>query len=306
MFLARCAVALAVLAVPALASAEPPHATTETKAAKVKAKPTRTARIQKSEARTCTRPTVEVVSGADTATFSLTRCDGTPAPLAVDQLSILARPGSAPKPKQPLEALAKSQGRGRGAGHPSRGRAPGRAPGARSGALSKDRSGGQGAAHLRSAASQRRQLPPVRARARLPDRGRDQRGARGLLQDAARHRLRLLSEQSVRAYGRARSRCRPRRVDRRQQAGRDAEVRLVVAAAEGRGAGLEGSVRRGGHRHRAPRASGALRRGDRAARGGPQGPGSASPSSSDRREATPCERAATTRAARPRRSRSTA
>ncbi len=110
MFLARCVVALAVLAVPALASAEPPHAATGAKATKEKAKPARTARIQKSEVRTCARPTVEVISGADTATFSLTRCDGTAAPLAVDQLSILARPGSASKPKQPLEALAKVKG----------------------------------------------------------------------------------------------------------------------------------------------------------------------------------------------------
>jgi hypothetical protein len=107
MFLARCLVAVAVLVVPALASAESPHAAGT---AKAPAKPARTARIQKSEVRTCTRPTVEVTSGADTATFSLTRCDGTPVPLAVDQLSILARPGSAAKPKQPLEVLAKTKG----------------------------------------------------------------------------------------------------------------------------------------------------------------------------------------------------
>lgn len=111
MFLARCLVAVAVLAVPALASAESPHPATTAKAAKApKAKPARTARIQKSEARTCSKPTVEVTSGADTATFSLARCDGTPAPTAVDQLSILARPGSAAKPRQPVEALSKTRG----------------------------------------------------------------------------------------------------------------------------------------------------------------------------------------------------
>jgi hypothetical protein len=107
MFLARCLVALAVLTFPAVASAESPHAASP---AKAPAKPGKTARVQKSEARTCSRPTVEVTSGADTATFSLTRCDGTPAPLAVDQLSILARPGSAAKPKQPVETLAKAKG----------------------------------------------------------------------------------------------------------------------------------------------------------------------------------------------------
>jgi len=107
MFLARCLVAVAVLAVPALASAEAPHAASPAKAS---GKPARTARVQKSEGRSCSKPTVEVTSGADTATFSLARCDGTPAPLAVDQLSILARPGSAAKPKQPVEALVKTKG----------------------------------------------------------------------------------------------------------------------------------------------------------------------------------------------------
>jgi hypothetical protein len=107
MFLARCLVAVAVLAVPAIASAESPHAARQ---ARPSGKPARTARVQKSEARSCTKPAVEVMSGSETATFALSRCDGTPAPFAVDELSVLARPGSAAKPKQPVEAFASKTG----------------------------------------------------------------------------------------------------------------------------------------------------------------------------------------------------
>jgi hypothetical protein len=110
MFLARCLVAVAVVAFPALASAQAPQPV------HAKAKPTRTARVEKADKdraapRTCTKPAVEVMAGSETATFSLTRCDGTtPAPLAVDHLSILARPGSAAKPRAAVEELAKGKG----------------------------------------------------------------------------------------------------------------------------------------------------------------------------------------------------
>ncbi len=109
----------AAAAAPATAHAETPRATPEagakapgkasTKPA-AKSKPARTARVQKPEPRTCVKPAVAIESGSDTTTFALARCDGTPAPLAVEQLSILARPGSAAKPKQPLETLARSKG----------------------------------------------------------------------------------------------------------------------------------------------------------------------------------------------------
>jgi hypothetical protein len=70
--------------------------------------------VQKADAasttRVCLKPPVEVVAGAETATFSLAKCDGSPAPLAVDQLSVLARPSAASKPKQPLESLAHLRG----------------------------------------------------------------------------------------------------------------------------------------------------------------------------------------------------
>jgi hypothetical protein len=71
------------------------------------ARPRRTARIAKPvEARRplCTKPAVVVTTGTDSATFPLTKCDGTPAPSAVDELSILARPPSTPKPKAPTDA----------------------------------------------------------------------------------------------------------------------------------------------------------------------------------------------------------
>lgn len=101
----RTLVTVALVLGPAVAHAEAPSK-----------KPVRTARVHKSEprsaapSRTCTKAPVEVVSGAESATFPLERCDGKVAPLAIDQLSILARPGTAPKPKQPLEALAKTRG----------------------------------------------------------------------------------------------------------------------------------------------------------------------------------------------------
>ena len=56
------------------------------------------------------KPAIEVSGAGESATFSLAKCDGEPAPLAIDQLSILARPGSAAKPKVTVDVLAKSHG----------------------------------------------------------------------------------------------------------------------------------------------------------------------------------------------------
>jgi hypothetical protein len=53
---------------------------------------------------------VEVVAGGESVTFSLAKCDAGTTPAAIDQLSILARPGSAPKPTQPIATLAKTHG----------------------------------------------------------------------------------------------------------------------------------------------------------------------------------------------------
>ncbi len=92
-----------VLGLPAHASASPPRTH----------RPARTAHVDKGDKRTpnaCLHPQVEIVAPSETATLALTRCDGRPAPLAVDQVSILARPGSAVRPKQPVEVLARTHG----------------------------------------------------------------------------------------------------------------------------------------------------------------------------------------------------
>jgi hypothetical protein len=81
---------------PAIAGAAPPSP-----------KKSRTARIVKASA--CLKAPVEIVAGKESATFSLTQCDGTAVPLGIDRLSILARPGSTPKPKESLATLGKTR-----------------------------------------------------------------------------------------------------------------------------------------------------------------------------------------------------
>ena len=60
----------------------------------------RTARVLDSHA--CSKPSVEVVAGPESATFPLERCDGEAIPASVDKLSILARPAGTARPKEPL------------------------------------------------------------------------------------------------------------------------------------------------------------------------------------------------------------
>ena len=57
----------------------------------------------------CLHEGVEFVRGQEAQTFSLTRCDGSVAPLAVERLSVLARPDSSPIPKS-IDALARVKG----------------------------------------------------------------------------------------------------------------------------------------------------------------------------------------------------
>ncbi len=59
---------------------------------------------------TCFKAPVEIVRGPEVETFELTTCDGSVAPLAVERLSVLARPGGAARPTAPLEELAKKFG----------------------------------------------------------------------------------------------------------------------------------------------------------------------------------------------------
>jgi hypothetical protein len=58
----------------------------------------------------CTKDPVEIVRGPEVERFELTKCDGSIAPLAVEHLSILIRPGSAARPTAPLSELAKKPG----------------------------------------------------------------------------------------------------------------------------------------------------------------------------------------------------
>ena len=68
----------------------------------------RVARVVK--AHECTKSPVEVIAGAESATFSLAKCDGSPIQSAVDELSVLARPGSTAKPKESTVALGRNRG----------------------------------------------------------------------------------------------------------------------------------------------------------------------------------------------------
>jgi hypothetical protein len=83
-FLAFLVSALALVLTPSLASA----------------KVRRTARAI--DSRPCSKPSVEVVAGSESAIFPLERCDGAAIPASIDKLSILARPADAAKPKEPL------------------------------------------------------------------------------------------------------------------------------------------------------------------------------------------------------------
>ncbi len=91
------AAALACVLTPALAIASPASPT-----------PARTDRDAR--AKPCAKAPVEVVAGADRATFPLAACDGGALRSGVDEFSILARPATAAKPTEPLPALAKSNG----------------------------------------------------------------------------------------------------------------------------------------------------------------------------------------------------
>lgn len=58
----------------------------------------------------CSKDAVEVIRGPEIEKFELTKCDGSVAPLAVEHLSILVRPGSAPRPTTAIAELAKKKG----------------------------------------------------------------------------------------------------------------------------------------------------------------------------------------------------
>ncbi len=109
MYVVPCFVAAAALLVPTLANAQP--RTTMSKLHRI-------ARVHKADSppegsgrreadRACLKAPVEVTAGGETSTLALAQCDGSPAPQAVDQLSILARPAGTAKPKQSLQGLGR-------------------------------------------------------------------------------------------------------------------------------------------------------------------------------------------------------
>ncbi len=67
----------------------------------------KTARVIK--AHTCSKPAVEIAAGAETATFPLVDCHGSALPAGIDTLSVLARPGTAPRPKEKAVVAARGK-----------------------------------------------------------------------------------------------------------------------------------------------------------------------------------------------------
>jgi hypothetical protein len=103
----------ALVLVPAVAAAAPPSGAKHGRTARVPKidKGEKADKPEKPEAKPCVKSPVEVVAGGESATFALARCDGTAVPVAVDQLSVLARPASVAKPKMTIDALARGRGR---------------------------------------------------------------------------------------------------------------------------------------------------------------------------------------------------
>jgi hypothetical protein len=67
------------------------------------------AKAKPAAAKPCAKDPIEMIRGPEIDTFELTKCDGTIAPLALEHLSVLIRPGSAPRPTTPLAELAKKK-----------------------------------------------------------------------------------------------------------------------------------------------------------------------------------------------------
>ncbi len=58
----------------------------------------------------CSKEPVELARGSESETLTLVTCDGRPAPLAIERVSILVRPASAMRPTTAIEELAKKKG----------------------------------------------------------------------------------------------------------------------------------------------------------------------------------------------------
>jgi hypothetical protein len=62
------------------------------------------------DSKPCLKDPVEIIRGPEIQKMELMTCEGAPAPLAVENLSILIRPGSAARPTTPVAELAKKKG----------------------------------------------------------------------------------------------------------------------------------------------------------------------------------------------------
>ncbi len=58
----------------------------------------------------CLREAVHLERFEEKQSFSLLTCEGAPAPMAIERLSLMARPGGMAMPSEPVEALAKRKG----------------------------------------------------------------------------------------------------------------------------------------------------------------------------------------------------
>ena len=68
-------------------------------------------KVAHGSAKPCSKDPVEIVRGPEVERFQLTKCDGSPAPLAVEHLSVLIRPGGTARPTAPFAELAKKDGK---------------------------------------------------------------------------------------------------------------------------------------------------------------------------------------------------
>ena len=70
------------------------------------------ARREKHPKPPCLHAPVSVTRGTEEETFPLTRCDGSALPQAIEEMSIMVRPGSAAKPASPVAELSAKTGKG--------------------------------------------------------------------------------------------------------------------------------------------------------------------------------------------------
>jgi hypothetical protein len=89
---------------------ETPAADPEPAKAKPVAFKSTVAKPKRPEKAPCLNAPVVFVRGTEEEKLSITKCDGTPTPQAIDRLSILLRPGNVQRPEEPIDVLEKHKG----------------------------------------------------------------------------------------------------------------------------------------------------------------------------------------------------